>query len=360
MMELFKNIREALLKKEKTVLVTIIASSGSTPQGAGARMLVGKSGRVYGTIGGALPEHLAVIFAQELIAKNGGRALKDYILHPNEAAEIGAKCGGEFTAFFQYLDPEDPELAPFAEKALEIFSAKEAVWFIMEISRTAPDSEVSPKDLSMGLIGLDTTFARIGVMPRDAEKLLQSVPFKAETPEGVWFSAPASSGGFVYIFGGGHVCQELVPLLDRLGFRCVVIDDREEFAQREIFPQAAEIIQGDFERLEESLTLTDKDYAVIVTRGHLWDYEAYAFALKSPAPYIGVIGSKTKHDFVQKRLAEEKGFTMEEIKAKRVHAPIGLNIMSKTPAEVAVSIAAELILTRFRIARGMETAPGRT
>jgi xanthine dehydrogenase accessory factor len=357
MIELFKNIREALLKKEKTVLVTIIASSGSTPQGAGAHMLVGKSGRIYGTIGGALPEHLAVIFAQELIAQNGGRALKDYILHQNEAAEIGAKCGGEFTAFFQYLDPEEPEILPFTEKALEIFSAKEAVWFIMEISRTAPDSDASPKDISMGLIGADRIFARIGSMPEDTETLLQAVPFKAETPEGIWFSESASSGGFVYIFGGGHVCQELVPLLNHLGFRCIVFDDREEFTQKEIFPQAVEIIQGDFEHIEKSLTLTDKDYAVIVTRGHLWDYEAYAFALKSPAPYIGVIGSRTKHDFVQKRLAEEKGFTMEEIKAKRVHAPIGLNIMSKTPAEVAVSIAAELILTRFRIARGIETPP---
>jgi xanthine dehydrogenase accessory factor len=168
-----------------------------------------------------------------------------------------------------------------------------------------------------------------------------------------WFSLPLVPGGFVYIFGGGHVAQELAPLLCRLDFRCVIFDDREEFTRPELFPEGCRMVRGDFENIGASLSLTQKDYVVVVTRGHIFDFHAEAFALRSPARYIGVIGSKAKHKFVRQRL-EEAGFGPEELDAPRVHAPIGVSIQSKTPAEVAVSIAAELILTRAKLAAGRE------
>ncbi|MCL2472264.1 MAG: XdhC family protein, partial [Treponema sp.] len=105
------------------------------------------------------------------------------------------------------------------------------------------------------------------------------------------------------------------------------------------------VILGDFNRIGNSLSLTENDYAVIVTRGHLWDLEAFAFALESSAAYIGVIGSRAKHRFVEERLLE-RGFSPDTINASRVHTPIGIDIKSETPAEIAVSIAGELILTR--------------
>jgi len=86
---------------------------------------------------------------------------------------------------------------------------------------------------------------------------------------------------------------------------------------------------------------------VIVSRGHRWDLEAWAFALNSPSLYIGVIGSRAKQALVKGRL-RERGFSTEEIDAPRVHAPIGIDIKSETPAEIAVSIAGELILCRAR------------
>jgi xanthine dehydrogenase accessory factor len=125
----------------------------------------------------------------------------------------------------------------------------------------------------------------------------------------------------------------------------VVFDDRGEFSKRELFPDAEEVIRGSFADIGRSLSLGPADYAVILTRGHLWDFEAEAFALKSEARYIGVIGSRSKHAFVRERLLEA-GFGAAAIDAPRVHAPIGVKIGSKTPAEVAVSIAAELIRAR--------------
>jgi xanthine dehydrogenase accessory factor len=179
--------------------------------------------------------------------------------------------------------------------------------------------------------------------------MLTDKPCRHEQDGRAWFSLPLSGPGFVYIFGGGHVAQELVPLLSRLEFRCVVFDDRAEFTRQELFPNAVRLITGDFSRIGDSLEPDANDYVVIVTRGHEWDFHVESFALRGSAAYIGVIGSLTKHAFIEERL-RAAGFTPEQIHAPRVHAPIGVDIGSKTPAEVAVSIAAELINERSKVA----------
>ncbi|MDR1468744.1 MAG: XdhC/CoxI family protein [Spirochaetaceae bacterium] len=154
-----------------------------------------------------------------------------------------------------------------------------------------------------------------------------------------------ADAGTVYIFGGGHVGQATEPLLSRLDFRCVVYDDRAEYADPTLFSPDARTICHPFSAIAEKITLTADDYCVVLTHGHQSDYEAFSFALESPARYIGVIGSKRKIAFVEGRL-KAAGFTDTHIHAPRVHAPIGLDISSETPTEVAVSIAAELIMVR--------------
>jgi xanthine dehydrogenase accessory factor len=184
-----------------------------------------------------------------------------------------------------------------------------------------------------------------GEKPANIDSLLRPGPVCVEQTGRLLFSEPLVRGGLVYVFGGGHIAQELVPLLVHLDFRCVVFDDRKEFSKADLFPGAEKVILGDFENIGKYVTLTENDYTVIVTRGHLWDLEAWAFALDSSAAYIGVIGSKSKHEFVKEKLTE-RGFSPDQINALRVHAPIGMDIKSDTPAEIAVSIAGELIRTR--------------
>jgi xanthine dehydrogenase accessory factor len=215
-----------------------------------------------------------------------------------------------------------------AEKALACFSAHVPARLVMEIT----EREERPS---------------LYVAEEGEDAFPELPPGGAVTAEGErrWFALPLVSRDRVFVFGGGHVAQELVPLLAHLGFRCVVFEDREEYSRPSLFPGAEEVIQGDFERIGDSLSLSERDRAVIVTRGHLWDFEAWAFCLRSPAAYIGVIGSRHKHEFVRARL-RERGFSPAEIGAARVRAPIGLDIKSETPAEIAVSIAAELILHR--------------
>lgn len=149
----------------------------------------------------------------------------------------------------------------------------------------------------------------------------------------------------VYVFGAGHVSQQLVPVLAHVGFDCMVLDDREEFANRDCFPQAEEVRICDFKHLEETADITETDYVVIMTRGHEWDYVAQSYALRRKPHYIGVMGSRHKIAFVTKRLLED-GFSLEEIQS--CHMPIGTEIQAETPEEIAISIAGELIQTRAR------------
>ena len=126
--------------------------------------------------------------------------------------------------------------------------------------------------------------------------------------------------------------------------RCVALDDRPEFAKPELFPTAEEVLLIDFEHISDYVNLSDEDYACVMTRGHAFDAVVQAQMLKTPACYIGVIGSAHKKAGVFQRLREEYGFTDADF--QRITSPIGLSIKAETPAEIAISIAGQLIELR--------------
>jgi xanthine dehydrogenase accessory factor len=300
-------------------------------------LLVGAQGRIWGTIGGAALDQLAIEEGKKLLVEKHS-ALRNY--HSGESAGADAKDGGEISVFFLYLNSTETKIAAIMEAGIASFSALNPCWLVFSLDE---------RKTGLGILGEEGITAWLGEEPEDPAALVMPRPGQDQQGKTTWFSQALVPDGFVYIFGGGHVAQELAPLLCHLDFRCVVFDDREEFSRPELFPEDCHVIRGDFENIGVSLSLTEKDYVVVVTRGHAFDFQVEAFALRSQAPYIGVIGSDTKHGFVRSRL-EEAGFSPEELDAPRIHAPIGINIQSKTPAEVAVSIAGELILTRAELA----------
>ena len=159
---------------------------------------------------------------------------------------------------------------------------------------------------------------------------------------------PLRNSGTVYIFGAGHVSQQIAPLSETVGFKTVVLDDRAEYANHERFPSSSEIILLEsFDRLPE-LAIDEDGYIVIVTRGHLHDKTILAWALKTKAGYIGMIGSRRKRDKIFEVLAGE-GFGKQDI--DRVFSPIGTDIGAETPEELAVSIVGELIKVRAEKAK---------
>jgi len=155
---------------------------------------------------------------------------------------------------------------------------------------------------------------------------------------------PIFSEPTLYIFGAGHISLYLSKIGKMVGFRVVVVDDREMFSNRERFPEADEIYTEDFEVVINKLKPVKPYYIVIVTRGHRYDQEILEWALGTDARYIGMIGSRTKNKAVFSNL-RKKGIDSNLM--EKVHAPIGLNIGAKTPEEIAVSIIAEIIQVKM-------------
>jgi xanthine dehydrogenase accessory factor len=157
------------------------------------------------------------------------------------------------------------------------------------------------------------------------------------------FVEPILAEPVLYIFGGGHVSAQIIPLAKRVGFKVEVIDDRPEFADPAKFPDAVRVHQLPFEGVLGKIPVDDSSFLVIVTRGHIHDKTVLEQCLRTKARYIGMIGSRRKKAMIYERLLEE-GFTKSDL--ERVHAPIGLDIGAETPEEIAVSIVAELIQIR--------------
>ncbi|MGI9951769.1 XdhC/CoxI family protein [Moorellaceae bacterium AZ2] len=154
------------------------------------------------------------------------------------------------------------------------------------------------------------------------------------------FLEPVLPEPHVLVLGGGHVGQKVAALAKEVGYRVTVVDDRPAFANRQLFPRADAIVCQDFEGALRQIPIDPATYIVIVTRGHRHDYECLRQVIHSPAAYIGMIGSRRKVKGVKDRLLAE-GIAEEAL--ARIYAPIGLDIGAETPAEIAVSILAEII-----------------
>jgi xanthine dehydrogenase accessory factor len=150
----------------------------------------------------------------------------------------------------------------------------------------------------------------------------------------------------VYIFGAGHVSMELAKTLSHLDFDVVVWDDRISFANDERFPDAKRVICKPMENVLNEIDITENDFVVVMTRGHVFDYLVEKQVLESKAAYIGVIGSSNKNKVLREKLLAD-GFSEERV--RNVCAPIGIAIAAETPEEIAISIASELILFRSRL-----------
>jgi xanthine dehydrogenase accessory factor len=154
---------------------------------------------------------------------------------------------------------------------------------------------------------------------------------------------PITPAPRVYIFGGGHISLFVSKISSMVGFQVVVIDERPQFANKERFPEADEVLAEDFEMVLPKLKVNRSSYLVIVTRGHAYDQEVLDWALGQEVRYIGMIGSRVKIHTVYDNL-KGKGIKPEQL--QRVHAPIGLDLGALTPEEIAVSIVAEMIKVR--------------
>jgi xanthine dehydrogenase accessory factor len=157
------------------------------------------------------------------------------------------------------------------------------------------------------------------------------------------FIEPIIPQPYAFIFGAGHISKSLSKVATMAGFATVIVDDREQFANRERFPEAMEVHAGEYEAIFPKLEINSSSYLIIVTRGHRDDMRVLKWAVSTPARYISMIGSKRKVLGVMKELVKE-GIPGERF--DQIHAPMGLEIGAISPEEIAVSVVAEMIAVR--------------
>jgi xanthine dehydrogenase accessory factor len=259
--------------------------------------------------------------------KQGTSFLRAFSL--TEAAEnsIGMACGGSVEVLFQFISAENEAWKTVAAMIIARINERKAGWLALRTDGGAP------------------------ALLDEQGHALWGEPVEGSEAEGTWmpnpcaevFCVPLPIGERVVIFGAGHCAQALAPIAHTVGFRVTVFDEREEYANRKNFPLAEEIIVGDYTNIAEYLHLTAEDYLVIMTSGHSYDLEVQDQVLRGDFAYVGVIGSRKKTAAVNQRL-RECGISEEAI--SKVHTPIGTAIKAVTPAEIAVSIAGEMIYER--------------
>jgi xanthine dehydrogenase accessory factor len=331
--DLYTAMLEKINSGEDTVLATIVAETGSSPRSAGAHILVDKSGRVSGTIGGGTLEYKSIQLAQGLLEQRRSRR-KTYRLYRNDEEELGMMCGGNVDVFFQFIEGGDEKTAAIIKEGIARLEKDEDLWLFIDLT--------SPTEWAMALYSGGSLFpAELQLGRDDIRDLARNREVLVKKGDRRIYGEPVKFAGRVFIFGGGHVAQALEPVLESVGFRCVVFDNREEFVSRELFPGALDLITGDYDHIEEKLTVSSRDYIVIVT--HAYDLAVLRQIIGKNCAYIGVIGSKTKAAALKRQLTEEG--VSEEI-LNKINSPIGLKIKSETPEEIAVSIAGEMILRR--------------
>jgi len=354
MQDIYYEIVKALEKKEKLALATLITRVGSAPRAVGAKYLIKEDGTSFGSIGGVCAEAEVWQEAQMVMAKGEERLLR-FNLTSEQLAEGGLICGGNIDIFVEPLREEFldiyQEVAKIQQKGGSALLAT-----LISVDDAFPKGESSKVLMKASGERIGHIFDGKKIEQRilkERETLLKGnkptvIVFDSEEENYPWkkmevLLEPIFSEPTVFIFGAGHVSQQLAPIVKRVDFKVVVIDDREMFANRERFPEADEIVVSEFERCFDQLNIDESSYIVIVTRGHLYDGFVLEQAVKTDARYIGMIGSKKKIHALYQNLME-KGIMKERL--DQVYAPIGIDINSETPEEIAVSIVAQLIKVR--------------
>jgi xanthine dehydrogenase accessory factor len=354
MKEILDEALQLLESGQDFALVKLAADRGSTPRAAGAEMLVRRDGSIAGTIGGGLLELTMMKAAREALEERRSRVTDMGLAGTDLESEDKMICGGSAEVLITYVPAGDPALLAVCRAVRAALGAQRRAWLFTllpagEDDAGARDAEAADAEVAAieyCLLGDDESV--VGAQPCEPRALRTAVGKIAvhgstRLPDGrSVLVEPLEPAATVIVCGGGHVGQALAPVALNAGFRVVVIDDREEFANPQRFPGAT-VVLAPFAGALERVGVAEHSYVVIVTRGHVHDMDMLKQALRTPARYVGLMASRGKQARIWAALRED-GFTDGDL--SRVHSPIGLKIGAETPAELAVSIVAELIQAR--------------
>jgi xanthine dehydrogenase accessory factor len=345
---LLAEIARVLALRQPAALATLVDARGSTPQKAGARLLVSAGGATLGTLGGGCIEAGAREAALDVL-RTGEPRLLDFDLTEDIAVDYGLACGGSERIL---VAPVGDAAVLQAMRDASAVHRRGALVTIVAAPQGTPAGRMAAiwadgaADGDLGALQHEAAeAARAALAARTARPQLVRLASGAEL-----FIELVDAPSEVIVAGGGHVGAAVATVAKFLGHRVAVIDDRPEFASTARFPDVDTVIAGDIERTLLDYPISPHSAVVIVTRGHKYDYQALAAAARSPAFYVGLMGSRRKVALIYRQLIAD-GVPPERL--RDIHAPIGLNIGAVTPEEIAVSIMAEI--TKIRL--GGDGAP---
>ncbi len=327
----------------------LVETRGSTPQKAGAMMLVFADGSQAGTLGGGCVE--AEVKRRALAVLQSGTAeVARFQLDSDYGWDDGLICGGRMLVLIEPI--LDAEASGYFRRLGELIDQGtgivEAVVFDGEASGLAAPASYLFDSSDKVVASLHAPDAP-GALDRDVARIREQLPDLAGRPRasaarGVAY-LPVLERCRLVIVGGGHVGKAVAELAAELDFAVWVVDDREDIISQQRFPRAERRIAGRIEDVLPSLDVTPNTYCLIVTRGHSHDEEALYYLAERGARYVGLIGSRRKIKMIFEDLIEQ-GISAEAL--NRVYAPLGIDIGSQTVPEIAVSICAELVSHRNR------------
>jgi xanthine dehydrogenase accessory factor len=361
MRELLPSLEAVLRERRPFVWCRLVETRGSTPQKAGATMLVFADGAQAGTLGGGCVEAEVKRRALALLAE--GRAeVSKFQLDSDYGWDDGLICGGRMQVLIQPVaSPAAMEYYQrLAALAAEGRGLTEAVVFDAESSGLpAPASSLFDHEARYVVgqasrlpepVGQASRLSEIGdkrdacpTLIREHVRPIASRP-RPYVVKGIAY-LPVLPRCRLVIVGGGHVGKAVADLAADLEFDVWIVDDRAEFASPERFPRAQRRISGSIDRVLSDLEITPDTYCLIVTRGHNHDQEALFHLANRGARYVGLIGSRRKIKLIFDNLLAA-GVPREAL--ARVYAPLGIDIGSQTVPEIAISICAELVAHRNR------------
>jgi xanthine dehydrogenase accessory factor len=346
--EFYSALKSSLAAAPTVAVATIVRTRGSSPREVGARMLVRPDGATDGTVGGGCGEAEVWRAALEVIEDAQPRMVVVDLTNEIAMSSDGV-CGGVLDIF---VEPWHAHRSDVATSILSAVDQRRAAATATVVSRSrglpvrlGEKLLIVDGDTREGGFGWDLLQERViadtPAVLTQGESKWRTYTFE-EGQVGVFFDLAVPRPTLVVV-GAGHVAMPIAEVGRLLDFEVVVVDDRPSFANADRFPNADRIVVDEFTSALDQLEITPSTYVVLVTRAHTFDVHALRKIVGKPAGYIGMIGSRRRVYAVFKLLREE-GVPLEDL--MRVHAPIGLDIKTETPGEIAVSVGAELLKVR--------------
>ncbi len=360
--EFYAAVDRSFQAGETVAVGSVVRTRGSTPRRVGARMLIRADGSTRGTIGGGCGEAEVWRTGLQVIADGEPRRVIVDLTQDISMLSEGV-CGGILEVLVEAWSPTPgPEatnwLARPTGEPIELVGALRAHLAVQEpvlVATVVERTDGGTPQLARVLLPPDGEPVGDLAWPalqrqvvRDAPDLLQTGAsetreYNLEDGRAAVFFDVLQPQPMLIVVGAGHIAVPLARVGSLLDFTVVVLDDRPALADPARFPTADRVIADDFEAALDSLPMTPSTYVVLVTRGHTHDVRSLRRLLGRPTGYVGMIGSR-RRVFAVFKLLHDEGVAIEDL--LRVHAPIGLDLEAETPAEIAVSIGAELMKVR--------------